>query len=60
MLLPYSSGNPLLTDQKTSQNVEDVEKLVKQIEELMEVLENSRKRDEVSAVILSKVDRLSS
>jgi hypothetical protein len=59
MLLPYTSGNPLLPVQKTSQNAEDVEKFVKQIENLMQVLENSRKRDGVSAGILSKVDRLS-
>jgi hypothetical protein len=59
MLLPYNSRNPLLTDQKTSQNAEDVERLVKQIEYLKQVLENSRKGDRVSAGILSKIDRLS-
>jgi hypothetical protein len=59
MLLPQNSGNPLLTDQKTSQNAEDVEKLVKQIEDMMQVLENSRNRDNVSAGILSRIDRLS-
>ena len=45
--------------QKTNQNVEDVEKLAKQIGDLMQVLENSKKRERLSSGVMSHIDRLS-